>query len=210
MGLFKEWCRWQGTGGRLQRLSSVFPHPAERSRNFPGQLDSGGFPPRRLLEDEKSGRRFARDVLIAEDGDHLVGQSQGFRGVPVFQMGNHQVQGDEGGFIGIAVIEEGLPDVGEELAGSLVLAQAGVHSPLYPSQAEVVQRTPVRCSQLPKLREEVGRFRVAAHLREVIDEVVANAEDEARIALRIDQAVCSLQGQKGRFRFAHLNQHEGL
>jgi hypothetical protein len=39
---------------------------------------------------------------------------------------------------------------------------------------------------------------------------VVDAEDEARIALGVDQAGCSLQGLDGGFRFAHLNLRSGL
>lgn len=55
---------------------------------------------------------------------------------------DHEVQGGEGGFEGIPVIEQGLADAAEELAGSLVLTQAGGHAVLHPTQPEAVQRAP--------------------------------------------------------------------
>jgi hypothetical protein len=179
--------------------------PADRSGDFAGQLGGGGFAVGGFLEEEDGGQGLAGDVVSAEDGHHLVRQDADLGGVTLLQVGNHQVQGGEGGFKGIPVIEEGLADAAEELAGSLVLAQAGGHAALHPAQAEMIHRAPVRCSQVPELREEVGRFLVAAHLGEVVDKVVVDAEDEARIALGIDQAGCLLKRADGGLGIALLN-----
>ncbi len=51
---------------------------------------------------------------------------------------------------------------------------------------------------------------MAAGFGEVVYEVVADAEDEAWIALGVDQAVCSPQGLKGGLRLPHLGEQESL
>jgi hypothetical protein len=61
------------------------------------------------------------------------------------------------------------------------------------------------CSQFPELREEDGRFPMPAHLGEVVHEVVADAEDEARIALGVDEAVRLLQSLDGGLGIALLD-----
>lgn len=87
-----------------------------------------------------------------------------------------------------------------------MLAQAGGHAPLYPTQAEVVQSAPVRCSQLLELREEVGRLPVFAGLGEVVYKVMADAEQEAGLPNGVDETVRLLQGLEGRLHFSHFGE----
>ena len=70
-------------------------------------------------------------------------------------------------------------------------------------EAETVQGAPLLGGQGLEVRQEVGGFGVAAHLGKIVDEVVADAEEEARVSLGIDEAVGFLQGQDGGVRFRH-------
>ena len=63
--------------------------------------------------------------MLVEDDHHLVGQGLDFGGVARLQVGDHEVQCGEGGFVGVAFVEEGLADAGEEVAGLGVIAEAG-------------------------------------------------------------------------------------
>lgn len=47
----------------------------------------GGF-----LEEKDRGQSFAEDLVIAEDGDHLISQDADFPGVPLFQVRQHQIE----------------------------------------------------------------------------------------------------------------------
>jgi hypothetical protein len=71
--------------------------------DFSGEGGGGGFAAGSFLEEEEGGQGFSGDVVITEDGHHLVGQVADFGGVSLLQVGDDQIQGGEGGFVGIAV-----------------------------------------------------------------------------------------------------------
>jgi hypothetical protein len=166
--------------------------------------------PAASLEEEEGGEGFAGDVVAAEDGDHVIGQGADFDGVALFEVGDHEVEGGERGFIGIAGGEEGVADGGEEVADSGVVAETGGDAAFDPGEAKVVQRAPVLGGESAEVREESGGFGVAAGLGEIVDEVVADAEEETRGSGGIDEAVGLLEGQDGGVRFPHLNEDEGF
>jgi hypothetical protein len=120
---------------------------------LPGELGGGG-----LLEEEGGGQGLAGDVQIAEDDHHLVGELADFGGRSLRQIGDRQIQGGEGGVEGVAFGEKRLADLGEELAGLFVIAEAGGNPPLHPIQAEPILRAAVCRGQLLQFGEEICRL----------------------------------------------------
>src|SRR6185369_15006953 len=162
-----------------------------------GEVGGGGFAAGGFLEEEEGGEGFSGDVVGAEDGDHLVDQVADGGEVAFFQVGDDEVEGGEGGFVGVVGGEEGLADDGEEVAGLVVVAEAGGDAAGDPVEAETVQGASLLGGQGLEVRQEGGGFGVAAHFGEVVDEVVADAEEKAGIALGVDQAVGLFQRQDG-------------
>jgi hypothetical protein len=100
--------------------------------------------------------------------------------------------------------------VGEEMARLVVIAEAGGDAAFDPGEADAVEGAAVGGCQDAEVWQEVGGLGVAAHLGEVVDEVVADAEDETGIAGGVDPAVGFLQDLDDGLRFALLDQHGRL
>jgi hypothetical protein len=96
------------------------------------------------------------------------------------------------------------------MAGLGEVAEAGGDAAFNPTQAEMVQGATLSGGEVAESREEIGGLGIAAHLGKVVDEVVVDAEDEAGIALGIDQALGSPEGLDGGLRVSHFDMHRGL
>jgi hypothetical protein len=199
-------CHVRRRSGQLRALT----RSGERCGGFAGEGGGGGFAAGGFLEEEEGGEGFAGDVVSAKDGHHVVSQELDGGRPPLLQVGDDEIEGGEGGFVGVAVDEEGPADVGEEAAGLVVIAEAGGDAAFDPGEADAVESAALGGCQDAEVWQEVGGLGVAAHLGEVVDEVVADAEDEAGIALGIDPAVGFLQDLDDGFRFALLYQHGRL
>src|SRR6185369_11275073 len=196
------------TSGKRRGRQRTF-RAAEGGGDLAGEVGGGGFAAGGFLEEEESGEGFPGDVVGAEDGHHLVGQVADGGEVAFFQVGDDEIEGGEGGFVGVAVGEELLADAGEQVAGLVVIAEAGGDAAGDPVEAETVQGASLLGGQGLEVRQEGGGFGVAAHFGEVVDEVVTDAEDESRIPGGIDEAVGFLQSLDDGFGFALLGQDEG-
>jgi len=185
------------------------PCTGEGGGGLSGEGGGGGFAAGGFLEEEEGGEGFAGDVVMTEDGDHVVGQGADFGGVPLPQVGDDQVQGGEGGVEGVVVGEERLADGGEEVTGVVVIAQAGGDAAFDPIQAEAIQGAPLLGGEGAEVRQEIGGLGVAAHFGQIVDEVVTDAEEEARVAGGVDEAVGFLEGEDGGVGFRHLNEDGG-
>jgi len=130
------------TSGKRRGRQRTF-RAAEGGGDLVGEVGGGGFAAGGFLEEEKGGEGFPGDVVAAEDGHHLVGQASNFGGFAFFQVGDDEIEGREGGFVGVAVGEELLADVGQQVAGLVVIAEAGGDAAGDPVEAETVQGAPL-------------------------------------------------------------------
>lgn len=109
------------------------PHPAlrtaRRRRGFAGQGGGCGPSACSFLEEEKGGQGFPGNLMLAKHGHHLVREGTDLGRLPLFQVGDDQLERDESGFKGIAVREELLADLAKETSGLLEVAEPGGDGP---------------------------------------------------------------------------------
>ncbi len=158
-----------------------------------------------FLEEQQTGQGLAGDVQVPEDGHHLVGELQNLAALSLLEMGDRQIEGGERCVEGVALVQERPADLVQKQTSPGVVSKGGGDPPLHPIQTNPVLGASVSRRQSPQNGQQGRRFSIAARLREVVREVVPDAEHEAGFPLGVDEGVRLPQGLKGGFRIPLLD-----
>ncbi len=178
--------------------------------DLPRELHSQPFLLASSLEHEERGQGLPVDLARLEGRQDLGGELFQIRGAVLGRIEKGQVERDERRIVAHAAIEEDLLHLPEGRLGRRKPAEAEVDLPFHPAQTHEVEIAADLLAERPHLGHEGVPLGEASHLRQTVEQIVPQAEQEPRVACTLQKRLRLPEEGDGPFGNALLDLRKGL